>query len=442
MTFHPDAVKKYQQDAEELLREVQVLRDNTKSPGRLRRDIHIAHEFTSDEIIEMPDFCLTVDALGAPSEFRWNSEGTIVGWTGDAFKRIKDLAERMSRKGPAKERISDVFALEVTCTWLREKLEFRQRNSLPAYFVECCKGAIQKYEIWIPLFRTYASKEFRIGKVAFRTVSKDLMDELQQRASRSMGMAEATAIGNKMRTKWQGTLAACSCVEAERRKASELARAAAKNATALLSFLSPSNWSSHLTNFNVLLGSEAFGSTAELIIREGVISEVREHVNDPREPDWFIDRTPRGCAWILPALHELASNLSTPYRFSLYSALLLYARQAQASELSDKLLFALSALESIFLRDSSEPIQKNLGERIAFLIGETIEQRKAIVKNVTQIYKIRSAFVHHGATPEHQEVLDEFLITAWSTFAKLLELRDRYRTKEVLLSELEDRKMS
>ncbi len=121
---------------------------------------------------------------------------------------------------------------------------------------------------------------------------------------------------------------------------------------------------------------------------------------------------------LVKALSDLASNVSTPLRRALYDALLLYSRQSQAFEISDKLVFCLSSLESILLRNQTEPIQKNLGERMAYLVGDNVEGRKQIAKTVDEIYKIRSAFVHHGQTPKHIEILDRFLSMAWQTFVR------------------------
>jgi hypothetical protein len=79
---------------------------------------------------------------------------------------------------------------------------------------------------------------------------------------------------------------------------------------------------------------------------------------------------------------------------------------------------------------------------MAFLIGQSVHLRKDIVKNIEEIYKIRSAFVHHGQTPRHVEIVDRFLVNAWTTFSRLLDLVPRYRTKAALLGALEDLKMS
>jgi integrase len=50
----------------------------------------------------------------------------------------------------------------------------------------------------------------------------------------------------------------------------------------------------------------------------------------------------------------------------------------------------------MLLRTSNEPITKNIGKRMAFLIGTSVEERMAIVQNVDAAYRIRSKFIHQG----------------------------------------------
>ena len=78
----------------------------------------------------------------------------------------------------------------------------------------------------------------------------------------------------------------------------------------------------------------------------------------------------------------LQTRSSGEYRFT--------AGQLQHSknEVADKLVFVLVSLESMLLKDSNEPITKNIGERMAFLIGQSMDERKAIIQNVDVAYRI------------------------------------------------------
>jgi hypothetical protein len=181
----------------------------------------------------------------------------------------------------------------------------------------------------------------------------------------------------------------------------------------------------------------------EVFMNGGCVGEISRGTEDQQcLTQWLVDNSRKQIPGVLENLHRLDSDLSTEFGRSLYDALILYSRQTLAVEVSDKLVFALSALESMLLRDSNEPIQKNLGERMAFLIGQSAPQRKEILKNIDETYKIRSAFVHHGQTARHVDTVDRFLVNAWTAFSRLLDLAPKYRTKSALIGALEDLKMS
>jgi hypothetical protein len=62
---------------------------------------------------------------------------------------------------------------------------------------------------------------------------------------------------------------------------------------------------------------------------------------------------------------------------NLHDALLLYSRNSTASETTDKLVFVLVSLESMLPKDANEPISKNIGERMAFLVGNSVERAES-----------------------------------------------------------------
>jgi Apea-like HEPN len=121
---------------------------------------------------------------------------------------------------------------------------------------------------------------------------------------------------------------------------------------------------------------------------------------------------------------------------------LIYSRNSITTDPASKLVFILAALESILLKDSSEPIQGNLAERMAFIVGPSLAKRKEIVNIVKKTYGMRSKFIHHGETIDDLTVLDEFLGYAWLTFATLLEQRNQFGTRLDLITKLDEMKLS
>jgi hypothetical protein len=157
---------------------------------------------------------------------------------------------------------------------------------------------------------------------------------------------------------------------------------------------------------------------------------------------WDIDPDRERLPRVLDLLHALSCNRTSEFRHQLYDALLLYSRNSIASETTDKLIFILVGLESLLLRDANEPIAKNIGERMAFLIGNSVEGRKAVVRNVDAAYRIRSNFIHHGDSAADSEVIEQFCAYAWQAFYALLHQMDAFATKAALLEALENRKLS
>ena len=82
----------------------------------------------------------------------------------------------------------------------------------------------------------------------------------------------------------------------------------------------------------------------------------------------------------------------------------------------------LVALESIFLRNDNAPIKKNIGERMAALIGSTVDERMEIIDNVSEIYDLRSKFLYHGhrINLEETETIENFMMYAWRSLHTLV----------------------
>ena len=131
------------------------------------------------------------------------------------------------------------------------------------------------------------------------------------------------------------------------------------------------------------------------------------------------------------------------YQEKLLDAVNIYSKNTLRYDIFDKLLYMLVGLETMFLRNSSEPIQQNVGERMAFLIGKDIRERKDIVTTLREIYSIRSKFIHHGATfIAETNLLRKFMNYTFLCFSKLVVLMDNYKTKDELLNDLDNLKLS
>jgi hydroxypyruvate isomerase len=78
--------------------------------------------------------------------------------------------------------------------------------------------------------------------------------------------------------------------------------------------------------------------------------------------------------------------------------------------MSDRLIYAMSAVEHLFLHDENEPIQQGVGNRMAFLIKKEPDARKQVVSSFKCAYGLRSRQVHHLAGVENEVALQDFYL--------------------------------
>ncbi|HEX8370740.1 MAG TPA: hypothetical protein VF604_19500 [Pyrinomonadaceae bacterium] len=147
----------------------------------------------------------------------------------------------------------------------------------------------------------------------------------------------------------------------------------------------------------------------------------------------------------LEILSELLKKDSlSEYENTVLDALTQYSKCTLSRNPADKLINTLVALESLLLKDANEPIQQNLAERMAFLFKATSEERRAIKSSVLKAYSLRSSFIHHGKSIgiDELDILQDFLIYAWTSFYALIHFTKTYSTKAEIFDKLEELKLS
>jgi hypothetical protein len=445
--FHEQAAARLSELAQDLLTRVGSFgRIEAETP--VGADLHPVAQLTESDLLGPVGIQRhSVNELGEETGRYWESGGYRVGWEGEGFESIKALATKFESSNPLRGRVSGRFLLDEIFTWLRATLEGNETGALPDFIAARCSEAIKAHEIWIPVYRTYSAHEFSIGSVQFRTISGPMLDRWYSRIPEKDREPGAVITMNRRRSLLQGTLAVRVVANAEPAKASEIAHASADEAVALLRFLSPVNWTCRITSHCLPIGKENTRTTMDLTMRDGEIRRIGRATVEEGPAGWNIDdaRNSPPTVGVLEVLDQLGLRKdATEFRSDLYGALQLHARHSVASEIAHKLVFVVAAAESMFLRNSSEPIQKNLGERMAFLIGNTLDERKKLIKNVDLFYNIRSALIHHGQQVQEgdKDVVDEFFLNVWLSFKRLLESLDRWKTRNEMFTELEDRKLS
>jgi Apea-like HEPN len=447
--FHEEAAARFRELAQEVLTKVGSF-GRIQSPVPKRTEIHPVANFTEKDVIGPITWNQrSVNGLGQETGRYWESGGFRLGWEGEGYEAVKDLASRLENCSPLKGRVSSQFVLDEVFAWLRETLEAKRTETLTEFIASRCSEAISHHEIWVPVYRTYSAHDFSIGNVQFRTISRSMLDRWysripEEQLSREPGVEIAL---NRQRSSLQGTIAACVNVDAEPRKASETAHAAADEAVALLRFLSPVNWTCRITSHCLPMGKENTRTTVDIVVENDDIRSIGKATVEEGPAGWNIDEARQAplTVGVLEALHDVAlQRTRTEFRTDLYGALQLHARHSIATEVAHKLVFVVAAAESFFLKNSSEPIQKNLGERMAFLVGNTVDERRKVIQNVDEFYNIRSRLIHHGRDIQERQkdVVDEFFVNVWFSFIRLLGSVELWRSRNDMFTTLENKKLA
>jgi len=411
VSFHPEAAKRFDQTGVELRA---LIREVPEPKGEAEKDHHlfIPTKFGPEDIIgPVRFFTLVTDASGNQVGRIWKNGDRWFGLLDSAYQQTQELAARLEKIPDLRNRVSVAFLFDTVLDWLKD---LQLQSPLTDYLVS----------------------------ITFKSISEKMMDDFYppERVAALPDLAKQSL--NSRRSKLQGQLAACVKVTAEGKTAQQAARVLAGEAIALLRFLCPANWMPGIRSYCLPLGRERIEVGTELLVRQDRIKSINESAPEPAPMAWDLDEALHQCGSIFASLHDLASNRKSEYRKKLLDAFLLYSRNSVTEDVADKLVFVLVALESMLLKNPSEPIVKNIGERMAFLIGDTLDARKPIVASVDETYQLRSAFIHHGESVEDLATVERFLGYAWETFRRLLERIDRHDTRASLIQELDDLKLS
>jgi hypothetical protein len=445
ISFHPGALSSFSAAADELLREVRMYPNHAPAPDRAKRfDIQPAAVIRPEDMIGVPEMTAKeIDPSGNETGRFWESRGQRVGWTGDAFQKMRRLAGKIANSAELRGLVSEGFILDQVFSWLRETLEHKRTDSIGEFISQLCDSEIGEHEIWIPVYRTYSSTDLKIGEVELKSITRDLLDVWFTRPVSDPRIHEKLKqLEHATRIKHQGSVAACIKVRAQKQKAFELAIEKALVAIALLRFLSVANWSCTIKSYALPFGMQNAESWCSFEMTGGRIESYGTKAVDEGPDAWVVDPMIEQFPDIPGLLSDLAGPGKTEFHRTLFDAMLIYSRNSTTTDPASKLVFILVALESMLLKDSSEPIQGNLAERLAFIIGSTLEERRDIVTTVKKTYGMRSGFIHHGESPDDIELFERFLGHAWACMLELLRLRDKVTTRLELLAKLDDMKLS
>jgi hypothetical protein len=450
LQLHPKASQNYNAKAEHLVTLVRPAPDHLNRQGGERNpNIHTVHEFTPKDIIGEMAYGLT-DFTGNVIARAFDGRDHIIGlFEGDYIELVR-LAEAMNKSITPRGVVSLNLLSELIFDWVKQRHRGISIPPLAEYVLAECEKQIKELEIWIPISHLYIQSAFVFGKITFRAITKAMMDDWEASALSRVTEAEEIEGVRKgielRRQKVQGLATATIKVEAEPKRAYEIAFEETDKTVSILRFFSPAILHPSKTSYSAPLGSQNEDSYQYLFVDGGKIVGYNSGLTDKSSTHWNLSNedlktwSPElGILHMLLNRHEL-----TDFQEAVLNALILYSRSPLAKHISDKLVYMLVGLESIFLKDTGEFIQDAISLRMAYMQDVSVEKRAAIISNVKAVYKLRSSFIHHGQSigVDESTILTKFMLNAWLSLAALIPRAASNMTKQEFFDSLERRRLS
>jgi hypothetical protein len=442
LSVHPQAASRFDVQAQELVLRLRPGESTKISPSAVRPDAHVDKTLSEADIFVESIVKGQVDFAGRETaKLFYNQRDGWVGLAGEAFISFVELGESMQRSPELSPYLSRSFVEDALFGWIRKRYLAETDSRATEYVIRNGRDAISSLEVWIPVPTLSTTLPFSVGKATIKPMARELFDQWEARAASSNVDRKYF---DHLRRNFQGLAAATLCVVAERTRAGEIALEEAEKSLAGLrifsrdilhpygrsywepqSFLDPAAFD--------LFFTQAEDSGSLLGRHSAMLNDRADNVTFTQE---MVIEAFRGG---LDKVHDLLLNdQPSPFQRECLAALLQYSRSALKRDPSEKVLYIISALESIFASGAVEGgIGRSLEERLAIFIRSDLKERIDLTKTIRRVYGLRSAFVHRSLPVKDLKLVEGFMMDAMAAFRKLLLASLAYNDKDQFIGDLD-----
>jgi hypothetical protein len=395
-----------------------------------KSDAPIVENLTDNDIIYDSYREYRVDHTGSKVACYFFVRGRgMIGISGKAHESIRELSQRLANEKVYHGKLSEEFAYDTVIEWLKLTVTTGDAPPVVQHFEAVAGAEIQKREIWVPLPIVQITHPIKIGSVVFRRVTKPMMDAYADKLNAYVDAKRGAAF-DRLRSRLQAATAACVTVEAELSKAEQIATEEADAAIGILRLACPTlldvyQWAPVDPAF-----LDAMGGTRFLRVDSGQIQSAHSALPERMRHQWVLthEDIQHNMRWIWGFGHNLLVTKRNEFQELLLGALLHFSKSMLKADTSERLMYVITALESLFVREG-EPIVQNLRERLAVMQGSALDERLKALETTTKVYDVRSRFLHRAVAVADMSVLTDFFAEAWTAMLFVLNNYNKWRTK-------------
>jgi hypothetical protein len=401
---------------------------------------------TNKDIIGEPRLAYT-DITGRTVARYFARDGHEIGLFDVGYETLRTLVERTIKAKPFNKGLSPEFIEESVFDWWTASYGSDKPDSLAEHLLASTREAVGDHHLIIPLSAIEVERAFEIGQVLIAPMQKQLFIDMAATA-KDKNPASAALIDKRfseMANELGHLTAVHVKVFGEPRFAKSHAERMSFQVAEMFRFMSPAalTWNVQFPCFPY--GCFSHRTTTVLTIADAKIAYLSQGILDYGMFSWRmtfaeLDRAMKTGFANYAAFFEPVPLTSFKQRVG--KAISAYSEGVATFNVSNRLIYAMSALEHLLLRNEQEPIQSGVGDRIAFLISRVADERRAIVANFKKAYTLRSKQVHHLASVDDEATLSEFFKNAWLALHRAMQLMARYEKHTDFLDAIEKIKYS
>ena len=412
--IHPRAAAAIDADGDGLVALLSVRPIEPEPKRSFTSRIPTARTITDKDMVDEPIMLLSGPEGDCVARYFFEEKQRI-GLDGDAYLELRKCVERASRTKPFSDGFSPEFLEAETFKWCRTKHRDAGAPSLSDTLVGLYQAEVKPRRVLVPIIGIEFEKPFILGDVRVTNVGNDIFDRGLAYTLGVRPAEEHDEIKNAvehLRKKHLGWTAIEVTVTGEERFAYDRAFAIANDMAAVFRFMAPAAVRANLPFPCFVADKSRVPTRSAYMIDDatggfGMTSGIVHHAmhNYCMTFAELDEKMRMGFSKL--AIFFDGTKLND-HQQRVRGALMSYSRGIGSFDEDDRLVYAMTAAEHLLLKDGNEPIQGNVGERMAFIIEQDVAGRKRVAATFKQAYALRSKYVHHYRSIDDQTVLGEF----------------------------------
>ncbi len=386
----------------------------------------------SNDILDSSISRIDLEGNVVSKSFDYNDK--LIGFEQHDFLELRKFLEKISIRNEFHDKISYEFLLNSIFKWFKCNYTGKIDNKIfYDYLRKKINESVKKTRISIPIENLSIESKFKIGDIEFDFFSEDFFKKWEENSKNSKYVKD-------LKKKYQGKVIASISIEAEQIKCLEIAKEKVENSLILLRIFSPTIlFDDRIPSYFGRKGSILVPESHSFIFHNEfpTLSSSIDCNNIPIRTISNDELHMLKQNGLEEASQLMTKNDPTDFEKKILNSLNILSRSVISNNFEEKMLFTLVSIETLLLKNHNEPIQSNIGRRLAYLISKDPTKRKEINDLIIKAYDLRSRFIHHGQQIVETEILHKTRIYIFESIIKILRLKDKIQTHQKLFEQLE-----